>query len=129
MKLQNPFDHVVLLRSMAFVASALAGDFSKQELYPEITKNAARNEQISAEVIASIKAGRPPLPLPLDWASGASGTPGRLCVGLGRALAAYPTVGAIPDSESRVIFATGSYISEGLDDSRLDTLFPAVPIS
>jgi superfamily II DNA or RNA helicase len=35
----------------------------------------------------------------------------------------------VPDDESRVILATGSYIGEGFDDARLDTLFLAMPIS
>src|ERR1019366_10148813 len=35
---------------------------------------------------------------------------------------------AVPDNESRVILATGSYIGEGVDDGRLDTLFLALAI-
>ena len=36
---------------------------------------------------------------------------------------------SVPDDESRVILATGSYTGEGFDDARLDTLFLAMPIS
>ncbi len=36
---------------------------------------------------------------------------------------------AVPGDERRVILATGSYIGEGFDDARLDTLFLAMPIS
>lgn len=35
----------------------------------------------------------------------------------------------IPDTEERMILATGQYIGEGFDDPRLDTLFLAMPFS
>ena len=35
----------------------------------------------------------------------------------------------IPESEERVLIATGRYIGEGFDDVRLETLFLTMPIS
>ena len=42
---------------------------------------------------------------------------------------ALESLANIPDDESRVILATGKYVGEGFDDSRLDTLFLTMPIS
>ena len=36
---------------------------------------------------------------------------------------------AIPQAEERVIVATGRYLGEGFDESRLDTLFLTMPIA
>src|SRR5271155_1733649 len=35
----------------------------------------------------------------------------------------------IPDTEERLVLATGRYIGEGFDDPRLDTLLLAMPIA
>ncbi|TAG09114.1 MAG: DUF559 domain-containing protein [Verrucomicrobia bacterium] len=43
--------------------------------------------------------------------------------------AATDRLAAIPDCEPRLIIATGRYVGEGFDDSRLDTLFLTMPIS
>ena len=36
---------------------------------------------------------------------------------------------AIPENEERLVLATGRYIGEGFDDTRLDTLFLTMPVS
>ena len=36
---------------------------------------------------------------------------------------------SIPNNEERIICATGRYLGEGFDESRLDTLFLALPVS
>ena len=44
-----------------------------------------------------------------------------------RAIASQLT--EMPEDEHRVLLATGRYIGEGFDDSRLDTLFLTLPVS
>jgi superfamily II DNA or RNA helicase len=42
---------------------------------------------------------------------------------------ALASIAAVAEGEPRVILATGSYIGEGFDDARLDTLLLAMPVS
>lgn len=39
------------------------------------------------------------------------------------------SLAAVPPDEPRVILSTGSYLGEGFDDARLDTLLLAMPVS
>jgi superfamily II DNA or RNA helicase len=109
-----------------------------QELYALLSNDAARNEQIIRDVVTAVKSGRSPLVL-----SGRTEHVDRLCFRLRQYCdRVYLLKGGIAGKERarlmqelvledqpRVIVATGSYIGEGFDDSRLDTLFLAMPIS
>ena len=48
---------------------------------------------------------------------------------MGKARNIAARLAAIPQGEERVIVATGRYLGEGFDDSRLDTLFLTMPIA
>jgi len=137
---QNPFDHVVFPRSTAFTGAGPAGDESIQDLYAEVVKDADRNEQIVADMMVSVAGGRSPLLLTgrtehlAYFASALGGRVQHVLVLRGgmaakQRKAIWERLAAIPESEPRVILATGSYAGEGFDDARLDTLFLAMPIS
>jgi len=135
-----PFEHKLFPRSTAFQAAG-AGDASIHDLYAAMIRDDARNGQIVADIQQALRAGRSPLVL-----TARTEHLERLATGLALAAAAQVFVlkggqgkkqrakvmegiAAVAPDEPRVILATGSYVGEGFDDARLDTLFLAMPIS
>jgi very-short-patch-repair endonuclease len=109
-------------------------------LYRELVEDDARNQRICDDVVESVRKGRSPLVLTernehLDRLERGLVDSVRhmvaLRAGLGKKQrkAIDERLVSIPGDEPRVILATGKYVGEGFDDSRLDTLFLTLPVS
>jgi superfamily II DNA or RNA helicase/very-short-patch-repair endonuclease len=139
----RPFLHHVVVRPTGFRTFEPPEDDVRKEfqrLYTTLITNRHRNELICADVLTCLREGRSPLVLTertehLDELGGflASAVPHLICLRGGLRRKEIKTLGerlaAIPESEGRVILATGQYLGEGYDDSRLDTLFLTLPVS
>jgi superfamily II DNA or RNA helicase len=133
----SPFEHRVVPR-MTGVTWAGATPPTIQELYALIAADTARNEQIVRDVVAAVRHGRSPLVL-----SGRTEHVEKLCIrlrqhcdkvlmlkgGMAAKERARLMQELVIEDSPQIIIATGSYIGEGFDDPRLDTLFLAMPIS
>lgn len=133
----TPFDHIVIPRLTGF---RMSGEPTIQDVYAAMTTDKARNASIAEDVALAVAQGRSPLLLTgrtehLAQLENALGDRVRNIVvlkgGMGRKQRreVNARLAAIPASEPRLLLATGSYIGEGFDDARLDTLFLAMPIS
>jgi superfamily II DNA or RNA helicase len=136
----SPYEHKVVPRTTAFETPAEHDEPTIQDLYRAVSTDQGRSELIADDVIAALRGGRSPLVL-----TGRTEHLERLRLllsdrvrhlfvlkgGMGRKQRAkvMADMAAVPASEERAILATGSYIGEGFDDPRLDTLFLAMPIS
>lgn len=136
----TPFEHKVTPRHTEFRMAPELTDVTIQDVYRALVNDVSRNEMIATDIVRVIESGRCPLLLTgrtehLEYfAAKLAGTAKHIFVlkgGMGkkqRRLTAE-ALASVPEDESRVILATGSYIGEGFDDARLDTLFLAMPIS
>jgi superfamily II DNA or RNA helicase len=140
----RPFEHHVIIRPTSFALSEhLEGLTIQQnisELYALLVTNDNRNQMIVADVIRAVRDKRSPVvlterrehlemlekmlsPLVKNVIVMTGGMGKKQRVKLAEKIA------SIPIDEERVILATGRYLGEGFDDSRLDTLFLTLPIA
>jgi superfamily II DNA or RNA helicase len=139
---KRPFDHVVQIRDTNFQLQATLDISSPsiQDVFKEMVTDEARNDLIFDDVLRALEAGRSPVVITertahLETIAKRLERFARHVIVLRggqsekqrRDVAARLAV--IPQAEERVIVATGRYLGEGFDDSRLDTLFLTMPIA
>jgi superfamily II DNA or RNA helicase len=140
MTASSPFEHEVIPRLTEFCVPPEQADTTIQELYAGLVDDNARNELIVGDLLHAVEAGCSPLLLTARtehlkfFETALDGRVENVFVlkgGMGkkqrRSIA--DALAAVPEGNPRVILATGSYIGEGFDDARLDSLFLAMPIS
>ena len=140
---ERPFKHRVLVRRTEFTLPDIfryKDDIAMHELYSALVSDEGRNKMIVGDVIEAVASGRSPVVLTerkehlsilADMLAPQVRNVIALKGGMGRKerKLAADRLSEIPGEEARVIVSTGRYLGEGFDDSRLDTLFLALPVS
>jgi superfamily II DNA or RNA helicase len=139
---KRPFDHVVRIRDTSFQIQATLDNSvpSIQDVFKKMVDDEARNDLIFDDVLCALELGRSPVVITertahleiiakrLErFAKHVIVLRGGQSEKQRRDIAAR--LSSIPQAEERVIVATGRYLGEGFDDSRLDTLFLTMPIA
>lgn len=132
------FEHKLVVRETGFRMNH--ADAKIQEAYRAIANDQRRNEQIVNDAVSLIEEGRSPIVLTerrdhLEDLANRLRPLIRHVVVLRGGLSEkerrqrMAELASIPESEERVVLATGRYIGEGFDDARLDTLLLTMPIA
>lgn len=133
-------EHRVIPRFTNFSWKQTENEITIQNLYAALVGDQHRNELIIRDLQSALSAGRSPLVLTsrtdhLDYLAGQlQGVCSHVFIlkgGMGAKQRTKLTesLAVVPSDEPRVILATGSYLGEGFDDARLDTLLLAMPVS
>ena len=139
----RPFSHHVIVRPTGLRPMADPDPDRRveyQNLCDEIIRSEQRNAMIRDDVISALREGRSPLVLTertehiTTLADLIHPHAPHLIIlqgGMGRKplREAIAQLAAVPENETRVVIATGKFVGEGFDDSRLDTLFLTMPVS
>ena len=139
---RRPFQHRAVLRPTGFrMPDDMDGErLPIQKVYAALAADEDRNALIFDDVLKALEAGRSPIVL-TERKDHAQRLLNRLGPFAKNVLLLHGGMGArqrskmarrieeIPDTEERVLIATGRYVGEGFDDARLDMLFLVMPVS
>lgn len=133
-------EHKIIPRFTNFALEQTENEITIQDLYAALVGDQHRNELIVRDLQSVLSAGRSPLVLTsrIDHLNYLAGQLHGICshvfilkggLGAKQRTKLTESLAVVPAGEPRVILATGSYLGEGFDDARLDTLLLAMPVS
>jgi superfamily II DNA or RNA helicase len=137
---RRPFEHRLIVRETTVAAGPMDAEVGIQTLYATLAADESRNRLIVDDVVHALREGRSPILLTerkdhlevlatrlRPFVRHLVVLQGGMTPAERRDVAAH--LASIPDTDPRLVLATGRYIGEGFDDARLDTLFLTMPVS